>query len=691
MFDSLEIIIAETAAMVRPPERLTVAEAAEKYRTMNIPGAYQGPYLNETVPYMVEPMECLTSHEFTAMAFVGPAQCAKTEGALNWVSYTAMCDPSDMMLIQTSQATARDFSKRRLDRLYRHSKIIGEQLIPGRNNQNIYDTRFKSGWMLTLSWPTINELSGKPIPRLWLTDYDRMPQDIDGEGSPFDLARKRTTTFRSFGMTVAESSPGFEVENSNWIGKSPHEAPPTKGILSIYNRGDRRRWYWKCVECKLPFEPSFGLIVYPDTADDMEAAEQAVMACPHCGAIYEHEKSPKNKLPSKYEMNHLHSKWIKDGMTWNKAGSVMGQPIRSDIASFWLKGPAAAFQDWKTLVLNYRKALRDYENTGDQGSLKVTVNTDQGEPYVPRGVDGSRLPEDLKNRAEDLVEKHVPEGVRFLIATIDIQKNRFVVQVHGFGEGKDIWIVDRFEIRKSNRLDEDGEHYWISPGSHPEDWHLLIEGVLRKTYPLADNSGRQMMIKLTACDSGGREGVTTNAYEFYRHLRDKVEGNLHRRFQLVKGSPLKSAPRVHISYPDTDRKDRRAGARGEVPVLFLNSDLIKDAVNKMLDRTDPNGGKVTFPNWLPDSFYTELTAEIRTPKGWENPKNHRNESWDLLCYAFAASISSHIRIEQIDWGKPPSWACEWEKNDLILTDENAGFTGTAKSAYSLKSLASKLA
>lgn len=687
MFESLETILLETARMARPPERLTVPEAAERYRILNIPGAYQGPYKNETVPYLVEPMECLTSFEYTGMIFAGPAQCAKTEMFLNWTAYTAICDPADMMAIQTSQTTARDFSMRRLDRLYRHSPAVQETLIPGRNNQNTYDTKFKSGMLLTLSWPAINELSGKPIPRLWLTDYDRMPQDVDGEGSPFDLARKRATTFGSFGMTVAESSPGFEVENPKWKQHTKHEAPPTEGILALYNRGDRRRWYWRCVECKNAFEPAFSLLTYPDTKDDMEAAEKACLYCPHCGATYEHEKSPKNKLPSKYEMNAFHARWIKDGQLWTREGSVMGPTLRSDIASFWLKGPAAAFMDWKTIVLNYIKAKREADNTGSTTALKVTVNTDQGEAFLPPELDGERLPEDLMSRAEDIGEREVPPGVRFLIASIDVQKNRFVVQVHGYGVNNDIWIIDRFDIRKSERLDDDGERFWISPGTHPEDWNLITTEVIQKTYPLAGGLGH-MAIKLTLCDSGGREGVTTNAYEFYRTL--KKEG-LAKRFQLVKGAAMKTAPRVAISYPDSDRKDRRAAARGEVPVLMINANMVKDHMNKILDRTDPNGGRVSFPSWLPDWFYAELTAETRNEKGeWINPQRARNEAWDLLCYSFCGAISQHIKIEFIDWKKPPAWADEWSKNALVSTGENSPFTAPEKKSYSLKSLAEKL-
>lgn len=688
-YQTLQQIVEDTAVMVRPPERLTVPEAAEKYRKLNIPGAYVGPWQNDVTPYCVEPMEVLTSHEFTGMIFCGPAQSAKTDMCLNWIAHTAICDPSDMMLIQTSQATARDFSKRRLDRLYRHSPEVGNKLIPGRNNQNIFDTRFKAGWMLTLSWPTINELSGKPIPRLWLTDYDRMDQDVDGEGSPFDLARKRATTFRRFGMTVAESSPGFVVENPKYIIQTPHEAPPTPGILALYNRGDRRRYYWKCISCKEAFEPDFSLLSWPESKDDMEAAEQVVMNCPKCGQIYSHD--PNKDGPGKIEMN-IAGRWIKDGMFWMANGTIMGDGIRSDIASFWLKGPAAAFSDWKGMVLNYRKAMTEFETTGDEGALKVTTNTDQGLPYIPKGIDGDRLPEDIKDRAMDYGEKIVPEGVRFLLASIDIQKNRFVVQVHGFGKDKDVWVIDRFDVKKSTRIDPDtNEHYWISPGSYIEDWYLLVDAILMKTYQCAGDSKRWMQIKFTVCDSGGREGVTAKAYDFWRWLRDKHDHNLHRRFMLLKGSNFKTAPRVAVSYPDSSRKDRRAGARGEVPVLMLNTDVIKDQVNKMLDRIDPNGGMINFPHWLPDSFYTELTAEHRTPKGWVNPRNHRNESWDLLCYAIAGSICPTIHIEHINWDKPPSWAETWDKNDLISTDGNKRFTKPVKADYDLAKLATDLA
>lgn len=641
------------------------------------------------------PTACISvaspDHVFLAGRSLVPTH--NTDLYFNWLTHTAKCDPADMMVIHMTQNTARDWSIGDLRKVFRATKVLGDLVVPGRQNMNVHDVRFISGMRLLVKWPTISELSGKTIPRMWLMDMDRMPLDVDKEGSPYQLAKKRATTFGRFGMTVAESSPGFLVEDPKWKAskEEPHEAPPTKGILALYNRGDRRRWYWPCPQCKTPFEPDFSLLTYPNCKDAMEAAEQAHMVCPHCGAVIHHDSDKFG--PGKNELNQQ-GRWLKEGQIWNvRTNKVEGNGRRSDTASFWLKGTAAAFTDWKTLTLSYLKAIEDFDRTGAEESLKTTVNVDQGLPYTPRGATVDRLPEEFKSRAKDLGEQVVPEGVRFLVAAIDVQKNRFVVQVMGFGVGNDIWVIDRFEIKKSERTDDDGERYWVNPASYAEDWKLLVDQVICKTYPLGDGSGRVMQLKAVACDMHGLKGTSKNAYEFWRWLRDEGQPpGMHQRFQLVRGEPSKTAPRVRMTYPDTDRKDRHAGARGEIPVLQINSDIVKDQLSVMLDRTDPRGGMISFPSWLPDWFYNELTVEVRTSKGWENPRSLRNESWDLLAYAIALSLSKHIRIEQINWENPPSWAAEWDVNDLISDpNDNKRFAHQQKGEYDLASLAETLA
>ena len=678
MFDSLEAMVVSAAESVRPPERLDVAEAAEKYRRLGVSSARPGPWRNDLVPYMIEPMGVLTSMSFTGEVIVAPAQSSKTEIGLNWTAYTAICDPAHIRLVEKTQESARMFSLTRVDPMLRDSPDIGGRLRSGASNDNRFDKRFQSGAFVSIAWPTINSLAGSPIPRMFLTDYDRMEQDVGGEGAPFDLARARTTTFGHYGMTVAESSPSYPILDPRWTPATPHQAPPTGGILGLYNRGDRRRWYWLCVECGNSFEPDFTLMRWPETTDILEAAEASWLECPHCSAQYSHDPGAR---PGKHEMNR-NGFWLKDGERRLADGRVVGTPAKSEIASFWIKGPAAAFKTWTTLVSNFLLAQHEYDQTGMEEALKTTINVDQALAYLPKELESERLPEILRDRAFDFGQREVPEEVRFLVASVDVQKGRFVVQVQGIGQGGDIWIIDRFNIRYSLRRDRDREDQFmqVRPFTYPEDWRLLLREVILKRYPLIDGSGREMAIKATIADSGGMNEATSNAYAFWRWLRhgpterdddfseweDEWSPGLHNRFILYKGD-AKTDTRTRITHPDSSRKDRHAGARGEIPVLLVNSNMVKDYVNAILDRENHNTGRVNFPTWLDLNFYKELCVETKDLKGqWVNPRNFRNESWDLMVMAQALLIERRfVGVESIDWSDPPVWALEWDDNPLV--------------------------
>jgi len=86
------------------------------------------------------------------------------------------------------------------------------------------------------------------------------------------------------------------------------------------------------------------------------------------------------------------------------------------------------------------------------------------------------------------------------------------------------------------------------------------------------------------------------------------------------------------------------------------------------------------PDWLSDSFYAELCAEIRTAKGWENPSNSRNEQTDLSYACIAICVSALMQVEQMDWANPPKWAADWSVNDMIrLPTQPPRFANSLKS------------
>jgi len=688
-YDTIEEMVADLAEALRPPERLDVPAAAERYRQINNPGSYVGPLRMDRTPYLVEPLRVLTSLNYNAMIFCGPAQAAKTEGFLSWLAYSVVSDPGDIMIVHPSQTVARDFYMRRLEKFYRDTPEVKRRILPGRNSQTVYSTKFSTGVLMTQSWPTINELSGKPVGRIWLSDYDRMTDDVGGEGSPFDLASKRTRTFRRRGMIVAESSPGRLVnrEEADRAPETPHSAPVTRGgVLPLYNRGDRRRWYWPCVSCGRPFEPDFSLMKWPEHQDIGASAEQCWLECPHCEARYYELMDEETGRPGRNAMNRR-GFWLADGQSVDpETGEIVGDVPRTRVASFWLKGPAAAFSSWSEMVLSYLQGLREYDQNGSEEALKTTINTDQGLPYTPQSSGAERHPEDIMARAKDYGERVVPPGVRFLVATVDVQIRRFEVQVHGVGLNGDIWIVDRFRIRKSERVDEDGDPLPLSPGGYSEDWDILVDKIIEAKYPLGDNSGRYMAIRMTAIDSGGSEGVTFNAYAFWRRLRDRSSG-ASSRVLLVKGEPSPRAPLVKLDYPDSEDRRRKARSRGDVPVLFIQSNKVKDIAGNMLARED-EGGRVNFPNWLPRWWYSELTAEVRTPSGWD--KKRQNEAWDLLCYAIAILHSRRINLPIMDPENPPAWAAEWDSNPFVSGNPDDSVDNSKPRGKSLTDLASEL-
>lgn len=198
----------DSGYILRAPRRMRVADAVAQYMRVPMGAGNSVPWDPLVAPYVIEPMNCLASREYDAVIFVGPARTGKTIGLIDgWVIYNVICDPADMLIIQMTEEKAREHSKKRLARTFRVSPEVVSRLSPNKNDNNVYDRTFLAGNYLKIGWPSVNIMSSSDYKCVALTDYDRFPEDIDGEGDAFSLASKRTTTFMSSGMTLVESSP----------------------------------------------------------------------------------------------------------------------------------------------------------------------------------------------------------------------------------------------------------------------------------------------------------------------------------------------------------------------------------------------------------------------------------------------------------------------------------------------------
>lgn len=680
MYAKASDIRKDLAGMIKAPNRMKVSEAVAQYMRVPLGGGSSVRWDKDRTPYVIEPMDCLNSREYDAVIFVGPARTGKTVGLIDgWITYSIICDPSDFLLVQLTQEKASEHSRKRLDRTFRCSPEIASRLSPYKNDNNVHDKYFRAGNLLKIGWPSINVLSSSDYKYVALTDYDRWQDDVDGEGDGFSLASKRTTTFMSSGMTMVESSPGKDIVDLKYHPKSTHEAPPTTGILSLYNRGDRRRFYWQCPHCSEWLEPSMAnMIGYRDDTDFVDASKKARLQCPHCQGVIE---------PSKKRDLNISGKWLKEGQTIDKNGVIHGEGRKSRIASFWLEGPAAAYQTWEQLTYKLLTAEHEFEMTGSEETLKAVTNTDCGLPYLPRSALEQRRSDELMERREETEKRTVPYGCRFLLAAVDVQggrNRRFVVQIVGYGENSERWLIDRYNIKSSMRSNSDGESLPIDPSAYPEDWDLLISDVLNKQYRIEGLEGGFMPILAMAVDSGGEDGVTDNAYKFWR--RCKRDG-LSKRVYLVKGDSTKRQKLITRTYPDnTSRSDRHAKARGDVPLYLLQTDQLKDRISNALSRETVGANYIHFPAWIGEWFFDELTYEERGQDGkWRKPGKGNNEAFDLFCYAHAIAILRGY--ERIKWGDEdniPHWAKLPGSNPNVIRKETTAPEVETESAVEIE-------
>ena len=665
----LKRITADLSEIIRSPKRVTVTEACAE--ALRIGDADH--WTPDDTPYMLRPMNETASRQHHTVCFMGPARTGKTFGLIlgRWV-YTVCNHPMDFMIVHSSQDLARDLSNRELKRLHKYSQsMINAQTGNARDN-NTYDKTYRSGIIANIGWPSNTQLASRTIYVMLLTDYDRWPGDIGGEGNGFQQARKRTQTAGSLAMTVVESSPGSNWADPKWkrepfvLGKPlQHLAPPSvsgvrANIAPIYNNGTREWWYVPCQSCGeyYPQNADISRFSWGESKDPVAAAAESGTVCCWCGTVHGEETK---------KTENANGVWLAEGETIDCEGRIRGESRKGHVyPSFWLGGGAARYQTRPAIVEKYLGAINEYGTTGDESGLKFVVNGDIGAPYLPRS-DNSLNDEELIDRAEDIPRFHVPAFVRVLVAAVDIQGNRFVVQIIGFGPGLEKALVDRFNIKQAKNRENDD----VAPASYLEDWEQLLS-LIGRLYPLEANPDKSMAVRWVVCDSGGAAGVTANAYKFWAKFL--LPASLHQRFFLVKGQDTIGAKPISKSFPGkSGRRQVVKFAHTAMPVYVIASNYWKDEIAGCLNRKTPGPGYVHFPQWLGQWFYDELTAETRDPvtgKWSEVSKSARNEAFDLFCYAEA--LANFMGLDKTNWSNPPlHLADQMAGNSMVIDNKDA--------------------
>lgn len=600
-FPSAGELIQQALGNWRPPPLLTLsAWADEKFYLSSESAAEAGKW--HTIPYQREPMDAITDPMVERMSWMKSARVGYTKAINAAVGYYIDQDPSSIMVVQPTIQDAEGYSKEEIAPMLRdvpclRGKVREPKSKSGGNT--ILHKEFPGG---ALGMVGANSAAGfrRVSRRILLCDeIDGYPESAGPEGDPIRLAERRTEYF--------------------WNRKIIKGSTPTIAGRSAIEReflaGDQRRYYVPCPECGEFQYLKWAQIKFPGdewkTGDAAKKQPELIYyECEFCQAHITHD--------------------AKRAMV--EAGEWRAHAPFNGHASFhiWAAYSYSPNATWANIVAEFI----DARHQGVE-SLKTWVNTVLGETWKDKGEapDWQRL----YDRREDYPIGTVPRGALFLTAGVDVQKDRLVWEVVGWGRGKQSWSVDQ----------------GVFPGdtSSSAPWEKL-DGLLSTTWEHA--GGVDLRLAVLAVDSGYN---TQQVYSWGRkHPMNRV--------MAVKGT---SGAQMILGLPSPvdvnmrGRKMRRAYKVWPAGVSIAKSELYGWL---RLDRpTDDSGdayppGYCHFPRYDAE-FFKQLTAEQLVPhknrKGyirseWELMPGRENHALDCRIYARVAAAACQMdRMTDANW------------------------------------------
>ncbi|MBS7669346.1 terminase gpA endonuclease subunit [Croceicoccus gelatinilyticus] len=644
-FVDVRAMVGSCLQQMRFPERVAISTSAERHRELDNPGAYSGRWGGG--PFFVEHlnriMDCLWSESpYRECGVMGPSQVGKSEIGNNWQLHTIIYDQADMLFIGPDRVLIEGYVKKEFEKMISNAvecdgvAAAEARLLPGAGSDTIHLKRFY-GADFFFYWPTGSRLRALPFSRIRLDDLDEIPTDINDQGDAISLARGRMGSFSAFGQTML------------YVNSSP-KLGPRAGIEAFVSAGTNERLWVDCLECHFPFAMEFERLDFDRGGSPADAAASAAMICPDCGSV--HPQQLKRRLMETF-------RWVGRGETAvsrkDEETGKTGELEANTRASFRLDG-VQGFRPWSEIARLAREAEIALEYEQDESKLKSFDQTILGRNYRARQSGEAPVSEDelvTRSRASAYAMGEVPPGVEILIASIDQQGNRFEVAVWGFGQHFRAWLIDRFPILT---VEEDGKQRPLRPFTRPEDWGVIHEKVMSRTYPLAGAPHLRMKLFNTAVDTGGLDSATDNAFAWWHAMVTGDAGSGRApipptALTLIKGG---NNPKARKLPPPTIDAKRQIKGAPQAELYVPNVSRLKHIANTALNRREDGPGYVQFPFDVPIEYLAELRAETLQGDVWVRDPHDANETWDLMIYARTVLLRFGGDDSALGW--VPEWA-----------------------------------
>lgn len=600
------------AKFLAPPPRIDTAEWAAKYRHI-AKGPERGPWRNERTPYLVEPMQCASSHTpYERVVLWFATQLGKSEVLYNAVMQRIHTDPQDMMMVQPTLQDAQDHSAQRfLPTIMQTPAMRGKVAVrKSRDESTSWRSRSIQGGF-TVFFGGANSaasLASKPIGFAVADEVDKWPADVDNEGPPLGLLEERMSNWGGNRKLIIASTCNIKGQST---------------IEREYLASDQRKYHVPCPHCGETqillwgSKTDWGL-KWLKTDGGRARPETAVYICRHCGAAIEEHKK---------EGMLAQGIWLPEA-----PGNGLGKR-----AGFWLNKlySPLGWKGWPSLVEEW-EAAQEARLIGNSSPLKKFLNSSLAETWEETGTGADSKA--LAARAEDYELGIVPRGGLMLTMGVDTQPDRLEARVWAFGRGEESWLVARHIIYGDPNLDENTQ---ASP------WTRLSE--IRRT-PIMHAVGSQLLIEATCVDTGGH-----NTHAVYAYCRTHAQSNV----LAIKGASTYGKS-VLAKPAMIDVTHRGKTMPRSLKLWQIGTDTAKHLLYGRMRVTQVGPGYVHVPKSLQttDEFEQMTAARLmpatvqgRSVLRWITPHGKREEGGDCMVYAYAAACYLGIQTY-----REPGWA-----------------------------------
>lgn len=568
------------AQKLKPKENMTISQWADHYMVLPEGSNEAGHYSSDTIPYQKAIMDAITDPEVVDVSVMSSAQVGKTTIIMCGIAYYIDYEPATQMLVMPTIMDAEKFSKTRLAQMIADIPQLAAKVADPktRNSNNTILLKSYPGGNIAIGGANSpSSLASDPRRIIWMDEVDRFPESAGSEGNPIKLAEKRATSY--------------------WNKKHIKTSTPTiagrSKIEAAYNKGSMEEWNVQCPECGAWQPYSFRRMDFNSVS----------MACSECGVL----------VPERAWKDSKH-KWI------------AAHTERTKARSFRLNELASPFVDWQEIIDNFKEAKERLERFHDPEDMKVFINTVLGETWEETSFVDNEVDENaLESRMETYVAD-IPEGVLLLTAAIDVQDNRFEVEIRGWAREYETWGIYKTEIYGELITDEPWEQ---------------LEAYLDQTLYFEDGTG--LNIAGFAIDTGGH--FTNRTYKWIKKMRGKGK-----KCYGVKGYAGK--PGIPLIYKKTvvDIKEERGNKTVTVDrtmIYILGVDSGKEDITRRLQIKEAGAGYCHFPagagRGYDEEYFRGLTSERQINKKvngvikkvWIKKSGARNEPLDLFNYNYA--------------------------------------------------------